>query len=92
MRPVLSPGDGLLALRWGTPRPGELRVFRDPLLSSRWLVKRVGEVRGAGRTATFEARSENPGVPGAMDSREFGWVPAADSYRVVWTVRRKVGG
>lgn len=92
MRPALMPGDGLLGLRWGTPRPGQLRVFRDPLLSSRWLVKRVGEVRGAGRTATFEARSENPGAPGAMDSREFGWVPAADSYRVVWTVRRKVGG
>lgn len=92
MRPALAPGDGLLGLRWGTPRPGQLRVFRDPLLSSRWLVKRVGGVRGTGRTATFEARSDNSGAPGAVDSRDFGWVPAAESYRVVCTVRRKVGG
>ncbi|MGV0644305.1 S26 family signal peptidase [Mycolicibacterium sp. XJ879] len=90
MRPTLTPGDGLLALRCGTPRPGQLRAFRDPLLSTRWLVKRVGEVRRAGSSTTFEARSENPGVPGAMDSREFGWVAAADTYRVVWVVRRKV--
>ncbi|MGE2724075.1 S26 family signal peptidase [Mycolicibacterium pulveris] len=92
MRPALTPGDGLLGLRCGSPRPGQLRVFRDPMLSTRWLVKRVGEVRGAGRSAAFEARSENPGVPGAMDSREFGWVTAAGSYRVVWIVRRKVDG
>ncbi len=93
MLPTLSPGDGLLGRRGPRPRTGQLRVFRDPTLSSRWLVKRVGEVRGSGRSATFEARSDNPGIPGAMDSREFGWVPATDSYRVVCTVRRrKVGG
>jgi hypothetical protein len=91
MRPSLSPGDGLLALRGGDPRRGQLRVFRDPTLSSRWLVKRVGDVRGAGRDATFEARSDNPGAPGAVDSRQFGWIPAAGSYRVMWTVRSKVG-
>ena len=87
MRPALSPGDGLLALRGGVPRRGQLRVFRDPTLPSRWLVKRVGDVRGAGRSATFEARSDNPQAPGVVDSRHFGWVPAAGSYRVVWTVR-----
>ena len=87
MRPLLRPGDGLLALRGGAPRPGQLRVFPDPSLSSRWLVKRVGAVRGRGRGATFEARSDNPDAPGVVDSRRFGWVPAAGSYRVVWTVR-----
>jgi hypothetical protein len=87
MRPALSPGDGLLALRGGGPRIGQLRVFRDPTLPSRWLVKRVGGVRGAGRNATFEAHSDNPRAPGVIDSREFGWVPAAGSYRVLWTVR-----
>jgi hypothetical protein len=87
MRPALSPGDGLLALRGGDPRRGQLRVFRDPTLPSRWLVKRVGTVRGSGRTATFEARSDNPRAPGVVDSRQFGWVPAAGSYRVLWTVR-----
>jgi hypothetical protein len=92
MRPALGPGDGLLALRGGEPRPGQLRVFRDPTLPSRWLVKRVGDVRGAGRGATFEARSDNPHAPGVVDSRQFGWVPAAGSYRVVWTVARRGSG
>jgi phage repressor protein C with HTH and peptisase S24 domain len=83
MQPTLRPGDGLLSVRGGRPRPGQLRVFPDPRLPSRWLVKRVGEVHGS----TFEARSDNPGAPGVVDSRRFGWVPAAGSYRVVWTVR-----
>jgi hypothetical protein len=87
MKPALNPGDGLLALRGGDPRRGQLRVFPDPTLPSRWLVKRVGSVRGAGRSATFEARSDNPSAPGVVDSRQFGWVPAAGSYRVLWTVR-----
>jgi hypothetical protein len=76
-----------LALRGGDPRFGQLRVFRDPTMPSRWLVKRVGTVRGSGRDATFEARSDNPRAPGVVDSRQFGWVPAAGSYRVLWTVR-----
>ena len=87
MRPALRPGDGVLALRGGTPRRGQLRVFPDPTLPSRWLVKRVGDVRGAGRGTQFEARSDNPQAPGVVDSRQFGWVPAAGSYHVVWTVR-----
>lgn len=86
MSPTLRPGDGLLSLRGGNPRPGQLRVFPDPT-STRWLVKRVGEVSGRGRGATFQACSDNPGAPGVVDSRQFGWVPAAGSYRVVWTVR-----
>jgi hypothetical protein len=92
MRPALTPGDGLLALRGGDPRPGQLRVFQDPTLASRWLVKRVGLVSGAGRDATFEACSDNAGAPGVIDSRQFGSVPAAGSYRVVWTVRARPDG
>jgi hypothetical protein len=91
MRPALNPGDGLLALRGGEPRRGQLRVFPDPTRPTRWLVKRVGDVRGAGRSATFEARSDNPLAPGVVDSRQFGWVPATGSYRVLWTVRRSHG-
>ncbi|QUR69951.1 S26 family signal peptidase [Mycobacterium spongiae] len=87
MRPTLVPGDGLLVLRSSTPRPGQIRLFRDPRLPSRWLVKRVGNVRGAGRHAAFEACSDNPDAPGVVDSRQFGWVTAAGSYRVVWIVR-----
>lgn len=92
MRPALSPGDGLLAVRGGAVRAGQVRVFPDPRRSSRWLVKRVGEVYGSGRTAVFEARSDNPSAAGAADSHEFGPVSAARSYRVVLTVRAKVGG
>lgn len=91
MRPALRPGDGLLALRGGGPRRGQLRVFRDPTLPSRWLVKRVGGVRGSGRNATFEACSDNAQAPGVVDSRQFGWVPATGSYRVLWTVRGRDG-
>jgi hypothetical protein len=91
MRPTLNPGDGLLAVRVGAPRRGQVRVFPDPTLPSRWLVKRVGEVRGSGRDMTFEARSDNPQAPGVVDSRQFGWVPAAGSYRVVWTVKARRG-
>ncbi len=89
MRPTLRPGDGLLSLRGGRPRRGQVRVFRDPRLSTRWLVKRVGDIRQTGREVTFEARSDNPDAPGVVDSRQFGWVAAADSYRVVWTVRAR---
>jgi hypothetical protein len=91
MRPTLGPGDGLLAVRGGAPRRGQLRVFRDPAVPSRWIVKRVGGVRGVGRAASFEARSDNPRAAGVVDSRQFGWVPVAGSYRVVWTVRAAGG-
>ena len=91
MRPALSPGDGLLALRGGALRRGQIRVFPDPTLPSRWLVKRVGDVRGTGRGATFEACSDNPRAAGVVDSRQFGWVPAVGSYRVLWTLRTRGG-
>ena len=87
MRPSLNPGDGLLAMRGGALRHGQLRVFPDPTLPSRWLVKRVGDVRGTGDAATFEARSDNPDAPGVVDSRQFGRVPVSGSYRVLLTIR-----
>jgi hypothetical protein len=86
MHPRLGAGDGLLAMRVGGLRRGQLRVFRDPRLSSRWLVKRVGDVYRSDRGAIFEARSDNPQAPGAVDSHEFGWVSAAGSYRVLLRV------
>lgn len=90
MRPTLSPGDGLLALRCGRLRVGQLRVFPDPSRSSRYLVKRVGRVRRDARGLMFEAVSDNADAPGVVDSRTFGWVPADRSYRVVWRVRQTV--
>lgn len=92
MHPALAPGEGLIALRGGAPRRGQLRLFRDPRRSTRWLVKRVGDVHGADSRAIFEARSDNPKAPGAVDSHELGWVSAAGSYRVIWTSRGKVSG
>ncbi len=89
MRPALGPGDMLITLRDDTPRRGQVRVFRDPRKSSRWLVKRVGDVYRGSRASTFEARSDNPNAPGAYDSHEFGRVPATGSYRVVWSIRGK---
>jgi hypothetical protein len=82
MRPTLRPGQLLLALHGGAPKTGQLRVFRHPHKSTRWVVKRVGEVYGT----VFEARSDNPRAPGASDSHDFGPVTAADTYRVLCRV------
>ena len=87
MRPALAPGDGLVALRDDEPVAGQVRLFRDPRLSTRWLVKRVSDVYVGTGSTTFEARSDNPTARGAVDSHEFGWVPAAGSYRVLLRVR-----
>ena len=87
MGPALRPGDGLLAVRSGDVRPGQVRVFRDPRGRAMYLVKRVGAVRVTEAASMFEARSDNQAALGATDSRQFGWVPAAESYRVVLAVR-----
>ncbi|MAT05347.1 MAG: S26 family signal peptidase [Acidimicrobiaceae bacterium] len=82
MEPSLHAGDGVLAVRSRRARRGEIRVFEHPLRPGFWLVKRVDHVRGD----RFEAVSDNPDA-GAIDSRVFGDVPIAGSYRVVFTVR-----
>jgi signal peptidase I len=90
MRPTLEPGDWLLTLRGGDIRRGQLRVFRHPRLSTRWLVKRVGDVYTSSSGTIFEARSDNPGVPGSADSHDFGPISGAGSYRVVWPARKEI--
>jgi hypothetical protein len=88
MLPRLQPGDGLLAIGWWRLRTGQIRCFEHPQRPGFWLVKRVGEVHGE----RFEACSDND-APGATDSRTFGPVPAAGSYRMVMRVpRRLLGG
>jgi signal peptidase I len=86
MHPTLGPGDVLVALRGGDVRPGQLRLFRDPRLSTRWMVKRVSDVFDSSHGTIFEFRSDNSAAPGAAGSDELGWIPAAGSYRVVWPV------
>lgn len=88
MLPTLEPGDMLLAWRDGRPRAGQIRVFPHPNKSTRWLVKRVGEVYGT----VFEARSDNPRAVGASDSHDFGPVSAAGSYRVFWRLPGRRAG
>jgi signal peptidase I len=78
MLPTLRQGDGLIAVRSRRIRRGEIRVFEHPDRPGFWLVKRVGHIRGD----RFEALSDNPNV-GAVDSRRFGDVPIAGSYRML---------
>jgi hypothetical protein len=90
MRPALAPGDGLLALRGGRPHRGELRLFRDPRRSTRWLVKRVVDVYRADSGTIFEVCSDNTEATNAVGSDELGWISAAGSYRVIRRLRAKV--
>ena len=85
MVPTLVPGDGLYvdpgAYRLHPPRPGEIVVTRDPELSSRHLVKRVGFVPDGPRPADgTEVPSGSVYLLGdeptaSRDSRKFGPVP-----------------
>ena len=78
MLPTLRPGDGLVAVRSRRQRRGQIRCFEHPDRPGFWLVKRVGKVRGD----TFEAVCDNHGT-GTVDSRRFGFVPAAGTYRMI---------
>ena len=84
MLPSLEPGDGLVAIRSKRLRRGQIRCFEHPDRPGFWLVKRVGDVRGD----TFEARSDHE-TPGVVDSRRFGPVPIAGSYRVLVRIPRR---
>ncbi|HWG65673.1 MAG TPA: S26 family signal peptidase [Streptosporangiaceae bacterium] len=78
MEPSLRPGDWLLArrtMRSGRPvriRPGQLVIARHPQRPGMLLVKRAGERDGD----RWWLKSDNPAA-GAVDSRQFGAVPAA---------------
>ncbi len=73
MRPTLDDGDEVIALRpWRPVRRGDLVVLVDPREPRRWLVKRVGERRGA----RLDLRGDNPDR--STDSRDFGLVAVRD--------------
>jgi hypothetical protein len=86
MEPTLVDGQGLIAVRSGSARVGQLRCLEHPGRSDFWLVKRVSEVHGDG---TMSVLSDNRGVTTA-DSRSFGPVPIAGSYRVVLRIPRRL--
>ncbi|MEM9040633.1 MAG: S26 family signal peptidase [Actinomycetota bacterium] len=84
MEPTLVDGQGLIGLRWPRVRRGEVRCVEHPERPGFWLVKRVERVDGDRLTVT----SDNDKVA-AVDSRSFGPVTAAGSYRVVVAIPRR---
>jgi hypothetical protein len=86
MEPTLVDGQGLIAVRSGSARVGQLRCLEHPDRPHFWLVKRVAEVHEDG---TMSVLSDNREVTLA-DSRSFGPVPVAGSYRVVLRVPRRL--
>ena len=68
MRPGLEPGDRLLVVGLGRPRPGDVVAVVDPRDSERVLVKRVASVDARNGRVTVEG--DNPDA--STDSRTFG--------------------
>ena len=79
MEPTLVHGQGLIGLRSKRARPDQLRCVEHPEEPGFWLVKRVESVDPSG---TMRVMSDNRSVA-AVDSRRFGDVAVAGSYRVV---------
>jgi len=85
MEPTLVDGQGLVAIRSGSARVGQLRCLEHPERPGFWLVKRVSAVHG---DETMSVVSDNPEVTLA-DSRSFGPVPVLGSYRVLVSVPQR---
>lgn len=83
MRPTLIPGQGLLATPYGAAHPGQIRCFQHPRRPGFWLVKRVSRVQGDQMWMV----SDNLAIA-TVDSREFGLIPTAGSYRLVLAIPR----
>ena len=86
MEPTLVDGQGLLGIATRSARVGELRCLEHPDRPGFWLVKRVAEVHPDG---TMSVLSDNREATLA-DSRSFGAVPVAGSYRVVVRIPRRL--
>lgn len=85
MEPTLTDGDGLFAVASRRARPGQVRCLEHPDRPGFWLVKRVEQVHPDG---TMTVLSDNRDATLA-DSRTFGPVPVAGSYRVVARIPRR---
>ena len=84
MLPALEAGDAVIALMTKRIRRGEIRFFEHPGRPGFWLVKRVGAIT----SSDFEALSDND-VVDAIDSRSFGRIRIAGSYRLLIRVPRR---
>lgn len=82
----MTDGQGLIAVRSGSAKVGQLRCFEHPDQPGFWLVKRVAAVHVDARMSVL---SDNLDATFA-DSRSFGTVPIAGSYRVVVRVPRRL--
>ena len=82
MEPTLVDGQGLVTISSARARVGQLRCVEHPDRRGFWLVKRVAEVHDDG---TMTVLSDNRDATIA-DSRSFGPVPVAGSYRVLLRV------
>jgi signal peptidase I len=91
MEPALTDGQGLIAVPSRRARPGQLRCLEHPEREGFWLVKRVEMVHGDPATGdvTMTVLSDNRSATMA-DSRSFGPVPVAGSYRVVVRIPRRL--
>lgn len=85
MEPTLVEGQGLIAVRSSRARAGELRCVEHPNRPGFWLVKRVASVHGETMTVSSDNRSID-----TIDSRRFGVVPIAGSYRVVLRIAMRL--
>jgi hypothetical protein len=85
MEPTLVDGQGLVGIPTRRARVGEIRCLPHPHRPEFWLVKRVSDVHDG---ETMSVLSDNRSVTLA-DSRSFGAVPIAGSYRVVVRVPRR---
>ncbi len=86
MEPTLVAGQGLVAVPTRATTLGQLRCVEHPQRPGFWLVKRVSEVHPDG---TMSVLSDNHEATVA-DSRSFGPIPIAGSYRVVLRIPRRL--
>ena len=86
MEPTLVDGQGLIAVRSASARVGQLRCLEHPDRPDFWLVKRVSAIHGDG---TMSVSSDNREVA-TVDSRTFGPISVAGTYRVVLRVPRRL--
>jgi len=72
MLPTLAPGDRVLVLSIGAPRPGDLVALRDPRRRDRIIVKRVEAIDADRYRVVGDNRAAS------TDSRTFGSVPRSE--------------
>ncbi len=85
MQPTLVDGQGLIAVSSERAKPGQIRCLEHPFQPGFWLVKRVESVQNT----TMHVVSDNLDVE-AVDSRRFGPVSVAGSYRVIINIPKRL--